>query len=146
MAEREGQLERIGPGQEHRRHDIPFGVIVIACAQVLNAVAAMLRLGLSQDRVSRLLERVEYFRILDPLFGLIGLGMAVGLLLRQRWAWVGTMLWAGANMVVGLIAYYHDQPHYISLALSVVVVLYLNLREVQLAFLGHPARRPARRD
>jgi hypothetical protein len=148
MMMRDAERERSDSPQvpAQGRDDLPFGVVVIAAAQVLNAVAAVLRVGFSQDQISRLLDRLEYFRILDPIFGLIGLAMAVGLLSRRRWAWVGTMLWAGASMAVNLVAYYHDEPHYISLALSVVAVLYLNLREVQIAFLGHPARRPGRRD
>jgi hypothetical protein len=103
-------------------------------------VAAVLRVGVSQDEVTRVLERFEYFEILDPIFGLVGLVLAVGLLSQRRWAWVGTMIWAGLNMAIGLVAFHHGTPHYISMALSVVAVFYLNLREVQVAFLGHSLR------
>lgn len=67
----------------------------------------------------------------------VGLGIAVGLWLLQRWAWVATMLWVGFTMVGALLAYFRGTPEYSLMLLSVAVVFYLNLSDVQQAFRRH---------
>jgi hypothetical protein len=62
--------------------------------------------------------------------------VSVGLWRLRYWAWSATMLWAGLNMVQALLSYYRGEPQFPSMALSVLIVLYLNQREVQFAFIG----------
>jgi hypothetical protein len=113
----------------------PFGVTVIAIAMVTNAVIAAVRTYLGDMTLNDVLHADFYFELAGPFVGGIGLILSVGLWRLQRWAWVATMLWAGVNMAQALYAYFWGEPQYSAMALSVVIVLYLNQRDVQLAFI-----------
>lgn len=115
----------------------PFGVTVIAIAMIANAAFAGARAYL-YDQVlgfDELITMDFYFELAGPFVGAVGLIVSIGLWRLQRWAWVATMLWAGINMGQALYSYFWGTPQYIAMALSVVIVLYLNQREVQLAFI-----------
>jgi hypothetical protein len=126
--------ERNLPVQDRDR---PFGVTVIATAMVANAIIAAGRayLGDASITLDEMLRTEFYFELAGPFVGAVGLIMSVGLWRLQRWAWVATMSWAGINMAQALWAYWVSEPQYSAMALSVVIVLYLNQREVQLAFI-----------
>jgi hypothetical protein len=115
----------------------PFGVTVIATAMVANAVFAGVRTYLGDSTVAwdDMLQRGFYFELFGPFVGGIGLIVSVGLWRLRRWAWIATMTWAGINMAQALWAYWIGEPQYTAMALSVVIVLYLNQRDVQLAFI-----------
>lgn len=126
---------------EHDRiateQDRPFGVTVIATAMVANAIIAAARsyFGDAMLTWDDVLQTGFYFELAGPFVGAVGLIMSVGLWRLQRWAWVATMSWAGINMGQALWAYWIGEPQYSAMALSVVIVLYLNQRDVQLAFI-----------
>lgn len=115
----------------------PFGVTVIATAMVANAVFAAARTYFGDSALAwdDMLQSDFYFELFGPFVGGIGLIVSVGLWRLQRWAWVATMSWAGINMAQALWAYWIGEPQYSAMALSVVIVLYLNQRDVQLAFI-----------
>lgn len=115
----------------------PFGVTVIATAMVANAVFAAVRTYFYDQSFNfdELVTLDFYFELAGPFVGAVGLIVSVGLWWLQRWAWVATMLWAGINMAQALYGYFWGTPQYIAMALSVVIVLYLNQRDVQLAFI-----------
>lgn len=79
----------------------------------------------------------------------IFLPLAVGFWLRQRWAWVGTMIAASINLTANVVARLLGDItgswswSEISLMLTVVVVFYLNLHDVQLIFRAPDPDRPA---
>jgi len=58
-----------------------------------------------------------------------------GLWRMQRWAWFITMLDLGLSMSIGLYSYYYGDPDYWTMFFNVVMVFYLNQREVQNAFI-----------
>lgn len=115
----------------------PFGVTVIATAMVANAAIAAARAYLDDSTLTmdELVSLDFYFELAGPFVGAVGLILSVGLWRLRRWAWVATMLWAGINMAQALYGYFWGTPQFIAMALSVVIVLYLNQRDVQLAFL-----------
>ena len=73
--------------------------------------------------------------------GAAALAAAIGLLRLRRWAWVLTMLMVGTQMAANLWEYVvaGERP-YLEMLLDVLLVFYLNQREVQRAF-GHRAPR-----
>jgi hypothetical protein len=113
----------------------PFGVTVIATAMVANALIAAVRVYLNGFDFEQYLRPDAYFDLAGPLFGVLGIVFSIGLWRLRRWAWVAVMLWAGLNMTQALVSYFRGDQQYVAMALSVVIVLYLNQREVQLAFI-----------
>ncbi len=104
---------------------------------VANAVFGAVRayMGDAGMSLDDLIEPDFYFELAGPFVGGVGLIVSVGLWRLRRWAWVATMIWAGVNMAQALYAYWVSEPQYSAMALSVVIVLYLNQRDVQLAFI-----------
>jgi hypothetical protein len=72
--------------------------------------------------------------IILTLLGAVTLLVAVSFLMLARRAWQAAMTLQGFGLLVGLINYLRDRPNYIGMALGVILVLYLNHREVQEAF------------
>ena len=66
--------------------------------------------------------------------GTVNLIAVVGLLMLKRWAWVATMVLAGISMAAGLVLYFEDRPLYVTMLLNVILVFYLNQRDVQAIF------------
>lgn len=122
---------------EQEANGRPFGVTVIATAMIANAVFAGTRAYLDDSLIAidELMTIDFYFELAGPFVGAVGLILSVGLWWLQRWAWVATVLWAGVNMAQALYGYFWGTPQYTAMALSVVIVLYLNQRDVQLAFI-----------
>jgi len=62
--------------------------------------------------------------------------ISIGLLRMRRWSWVAFMMWAGFNLVIGLLRFFYSSSssNYLYLFLSVVVVFILNQAEVQHVF------------
>jgi uncharacterized membrane protein len=114
----------------------PFGVTVIAVVQGLNAIVVTVLLIVAGVSTQRDYSFGLFPGISSPIFGLIGLIIAVGLWRLRRWAWVATMVWTGINMAILLYGYSHGRPQYHSMLLSVITVFYLNSRDVQAAFFG----------
>ncbi len=89
----------------------------------------------------------------DDAFGPIvdilpGLGLAItvvvvggglllagaGLFWMREWGWVLAMAFQGLGLANSLYAYFHQQPQFITMAVTSLVVLVLNQREVRQAF------------
>ena len=64
----------------------------------------------------------------------VGLIIAIGLWRLHRWAWAGVMIWTGVNLATALYQYFHGRPDYAAMAEGMVVVFYLNQRDVRQAF------------
>jgi lysylphosphatidylglycerol synthetase-like protein (DUF2156 family) len=54
-----------------------------------------------------------------------------GLLARQRWAWVTTMILIGISLLTSIVHYFNDSPRYLNMMIGVAIVFYLNERSVQ---------------
>lgn len=77
----------------------------------------------------------------DFLLGLVQLILAVplvwtaiGLFRLRPWAWMWAMALQGLYLLLGLIDYLRGQPDYVSMVVSIAIVLYLNTEEVRDAF------------
>ncbi|HZK48913.1 MAG TPA: hypothetical protein VFD74_04860 [Thermoleophilia bacterium] len=64
----------------------------------------------------------------------VNLIVAVGMVLLKPWAWVGAMTVQGLSLGAGLWSYSHGNHDYPLMVISVMAVLYLNLREVRRPF------------
>ncbi|MFL5716748.1 MAG: hypothetical protein ACJ77V_04110 [Chloroflexota bacterium] len=60
----------------------------------------------------------------------------IGLLLRQRWAWVLAIVSAGAILAIDLGWWFAGEGRYTSMLLNAIAVFYLNQRDVRLALRG----------
>jgi uncharacterized membrane protein len=67
-------------------------------------------------------------------FAAIALAVLVGFLLLRKWAWSAAMTWTALTLAVGLVAYFIQEPHYLSMLAGVVLLLVLNQAAVHQAF------------
>lgn len=135
----------------------PFGVTAIVILLVASAVVSVgsglltLQSIMSGSPVS--VEALPQPAIV--LFGALALTVlegaadmvaAIGLLKLRRWAWVLVMLLVGYGMADNLWRYFSGGgAAYTEMLLDVVIVFYLNQRDVQRAF-GHGDERTRRLD
>ncbi|MBI3964501.1 MAG: hypothetical protein HY329_02615 [Chloroflexi bacterium] len=120
------------------RRKRPFGVAVIAIAQLLRAaglasVAGLIALAQAFTNTDM---PIAPFRLGpgDLLLVPLGILTVIGLWRLRWWAWFATMIWIGVTMAVDLWWYFHGAPRYGSMLLNVVIVFYLNQREVRRPF------------
>jgi hypothetical protein len=115
----------------------PFGLYIISIIQL--AIAILLGLALlGEDLVTQYLRLV----IRNPLFYsgygwlLVGLLLlaVIGLLRLKRWGWVLTMFLTGIGLGFNIWNYFQGTPNFIAMVGYLVIVFYLNQREVQRPF------------
>jgi hypothetical protein len=119
----------------------PFGIYAIIVLLLLNisilflpGVAAFVeRIGVVLPGASSLVTDPQAM-IPNLIIATVNLITVVGLLLLKRWAWVASMVLAGISMAIGLVFYFEDRPLYITMLLNVILVFYLNQRDVQATF------------
>jgi hypothetical protein len=68
------------------------------------------------------------------MLGSFGLVSGIGLLRLRPWAWLMAMILQGINLANELFGYARGSAIYPNMALSVLIVLYLNARDIQRAF------------
>jgi hypothetical protein len=114
------------------RRKRPFGVTVITVIQVLSVIGAAF--FVVDELGTREILRDWRLTIVGGIVVVVGLVIALGLWKLRSWAWVGVMLWTGAELAICLAQYLHGIPDYWSMVAGIVVVFYLNQGEVQAAF------------
>ena len=57
----------------------------------------------------------------------------------KPWAWLSTMTLQGVVLFVNLVSYFRGGANYLSMTVSILIVLYLNHAEVREAFQSRPA-------
>ncbi|CAN5654364.1 hypothetical protein BH23CHL2_BH23CHL2_22240 [soil metagenome] len=112
----------------------PFGVTAIAFIQLVSSVAAITGWWVSGPLDAGLAARAVYLNSLSVVVAVVGLIVAGGLLLMVRWAWPLALFVLSIQLGVGLWAYYHGHPNYVTMALSVLAIFYLNSRHVRGGF------------
>jgi hypothetical protein len=111
-----------------------FGIVVVAALRLFDAVGLIfITLGLGQLPLTGFPilgdEGVTYWLNLFYA-GLIITGV-IGLLARQGWGWVLTMVLVGVGLVGELIRVAIGIPDYLGLLLLVISAFYLNQRSVR---------------
>ncbi len=61
--------------------------------------------------------------------------VAFALFQRRTWAWNAAITLQGIGLMTALVGYMRGQPNYIGMVTGIILVLYLNLDDVQAAFL-----------
>jgi uncharacterized membrane protein (DUF2068 family) len=120
----------------------PFGVTAIVVLQAGSILALAVDIYKMQAVQSIFfLPEIENPRLVLPMglaIILVELVIAFGLWHLKRFAWVLIMIQQGIGMAVYLWFYANGEPLYLSMLLSVIIVFYLNQREVQQAFQHRP--------
>jgi hypothetical protein len=119
----------------------PFGVSVIVFMIVvyvlLMASAFFFPLDIKMSSFMLWLLGLEGpFHIAYLIILLFYLVLALGLWRLQRWAWVTLMVWQGLLMVTDIWGRFNGNPSYPTMILSVIIVFYINQREVKKVFSG----------
>ncbi|HQV69168.1 MAG TPA: hypothetical protein PLJ62_03550 [Thermoflexales bacterium] len=124
------------PKTKRRR---PFALYAIIIFQALLAIMGLM------TAIVLLYEGQGLFDI-DPALGvdlspmvMIGLAIiqicaGIGLWFHKYWAWLATMLLTGFSLVTDLMSYSNSRADYLSMLIGVLIVFYLNQRDVQYMF------------
>lgn len=72
------------------------------------------------------------------ILGLLGLITAFALLHLKHWAWMAALILQGFGLIAALVMYVRQQPNYVGMLMSIIIVLYLNQQEVHSAFREKP--------
>jgi len=116
----------------------PFGVLVLMVLQVVSILGMGLDIAVVQiGRPSlffRVIQDPTLLLALQLIFALYSVLVVVGLWRLKRWAWVLTMVQLGLSMAFELWFYAIDTPIYHRMLIDVIMVFYLNQRDVQQAF------------
>lgn len=127
------------PGPKKRR---PVGLTVIIVLQLVLAVLALLLLlGWEQGLPALwLLLRNPIFYTVTTGWILVALLLLadIGLLFQKRWGWIITMILTGSNLAYTIWSYFQGNLLYFPMLIYVIIVLYLNQREVQEFFRQGP--------
>lgn len=121
----------------------PFGVsvIVLLIATYILFMASVFYLSIrSQDssiaaQLVNILNPTQVLAVL-AIELIILLTIAIGLWRLQQWAWFLLMIWVGIQMFFDLMAYFYVREIHASMLISVIIVFYINQREVKKAFTG----------
>jgi uncharacterized membrane protein (DUF2068 family) len=110
----------------------PAGIIIIGFLQLINGLLVGANVLLTDTIDPNLTQ------MLTTSLGFLNVIFAIGLWMLWRWAWVATMLGTGFSLALGLLHYWQGDPNYAAMMVNILIVFYLNLREVQHVF--EPAR------
>jgi hypothetical protein len=116
----------------------PFGItavtlLLLLLAAVIGFEARGGRLDLPWQFPSEV-PRAAAVQTLGYTFAALLVLIAAGMWRLRRAAWVGTMLLVGFLMVIELVWYAQGAPRYHIMTLCVLIVFYLNQRQVQSLF------------
>ncbi|MDD1758952.1 MAG: hypothetical protein LUQ22_09510 [Methanotrichaceae archaeon] len=121
----------------------PFGVSIIIFLILANLLLLALVVSTSFEPEANtilvwLLEKAgpAQSRVLLLIITVFELAIAVGLWRLQRWAWVLLMIWQGCIMATDIWGGINGNPRYLAMFINVIIVFYINQREVKKAFSG----------
>jgi len=112
-----------------------LGTLLIGMAFTMQAGAALggvpapLPVPLIQDPMGAFERGVVQLLLAFPI-----LWVAFALAHLKPWAWLSAMTLQGVVLTVNLLSYFRGRANYLSMAMSILIVLYLNQAEVREAF------------
>lgn len=116
----------------------PFGVIVITILQTISIFGQVIVLIILQTGDPYAIlegivssQQLLVFEILGIIFQVV---ITIGFWWLKRWAWFLFMIQLGINMAFDLGLYPYGEPNYLGMLRDVIMVFYLNQREVQQVF------------
>jgi hypothetical protein len=127
----------------------PFGLYMIiglqlAIALILGTSLVLIYLVLGGDfiqleQASTLVEAVVknpfYFSGAGWVLVAALLLADIGLLIQMRWGWTLTMILTGFGLAYNIWSYFQGNSYYIVMAVYIIMVFYLNQRDVQSSFM-----------
>ena len=115
----------------------PFGLYMITGLQLVLSILLALAL-LGEKTIATYLKVLIQNPIFYGWLGWVLIGSlllaVLGLMILKRWAWILTMILTGLGLSYSIWSYFQGKPHYIPMVIYLVIVFYLNQREVQTAF------------
>jgi hypothetical protein len=125
------------PIQKERKR--PFGLYIIIGLQFIIAISLA-----SGFLILDLLDPPFQDQVWPPgvfnTFGWLIVGIfllaIVGLLRLKRWGWTLTMILTGTGLALNIWLYFQGAANYLDMASHIVIVFYLNQRDVQAPFLS----------
>ena len=126
----------------------PFGVTVIVILQVVNLVLLIITVAFydywlvklsvtftqSTPLTTQLITNVYSNIAVDILIIAYMIIVSYGFWHLNRWAWFLTMIQMGISLFINLWRYFNGTSNYLAMTILIVMVFYLNQREVQQAF------------
>jgi hypothetical protein len=123
----------------------PLGVLVVAAIQFVRAVLLVgqllgVRIGIDWLRIAAQVpepaNNVAYAisRGLAVALIVATLAAGYGLLAGRRWGWIGAIILSGLSLAFAIGGWWDGTPTYLSMAINVVAVFYLNQRDVRSVF------------
>lgn len=133
--------------EQHEEKRRPFGLYFIISLQLILAFLLTLAL-LGEETIASYLKVVIRNPIFYTWFGWVLIGFfllaVIGLLLLKRWGWIITMIMTGIGLTFTIWSYFDGNPRYIPMLINIVIVFYLNQRDVQSPFLNRANSEGAR--
>jgi hypothetical protein len=124
-----------------RSDDLPFGVVVVAFGFLLNAFLFALAMAGIYGETRAIVQLVRDAAFVQPVYLTvlaIQILAAILLLRRNPFGWVLAMLLVCASLAFLLGAFFAGSPEYPRMAIFSAMALYLNQREVRVAYAWHP--------
>jgi hypothetical protein len=116
----------------------PFGVNVIIFMFIIYIIFYLLAILYAEKVPLSILNidiKIPEFKRFAAIFMIIIMAaLAVGFWRMQRWAWVYGMILVGLSMASDLWGYFQGNHYWTSMIINILIVFYLNQRDVQRAF------------
>lgn len=74
--------------------------------------------------------------VVTVCLALLGVIIALALLGMRSWAWLAAICLQGVGLASALYSFFRGRPNYFGMLIGILLVLYLNQREVRAAFRG----------
>ena len=116
----------------------PFGLYVVICLQVIIALSLatdLVLLNYANLTLQILLRNQLLFTTYGWIIVIAFLVASLGLFRLERWGWTLSMILIGTSLAYNIWLYFHDEPHFLDMVSHIIVIFYLNQREVQAPFL-----------